>query len=127
MMEQLLRPPHAGFMHGNKVALNPGREAVKGGDCGVFVATSQAALDAALDRPFSASLHTATDLHNLDATPPAVRMHKGFAKIALPKPSHRHADLPASWCMAFIIFMDSTFALQCNFQLSCHLLFLAAL
>ena len=60
-------------MQGNKVALNPGREAVMGGDCGVFVATTQAALDAALDRPFSGALHSAAGSHALDATPPAVR------------------------------------------------------
>lgn len=63
----------AGYMQGNKVALNPGREAAYGGECGVFVATTQAALDAALNRPFSAALHSAASSHNLDATPPAVR------------------------------------------------------
>ncbi len=47
----------AGFVQGRKVVLNPGRRRLKGGEAAVCVATSQVALDEALTRSFSRSLH----------------------------------------------------------------------
>ncbi|EIE18822.1 hypothetical protein COCSUDRAFT_59753 [Coccomyxa subellipsoidea C-169] len=60
-----------GVMAGKKVVLNPGRRRLKGGEAGVFMATSQAALDDALTRPFSRPLHPSDPRHYLDAPMPA--------------------------------------------------------
>ena len=62
-------------MQGKKVVLNPGRRRLKGGEAGVFMATSQAALNEALTRRFSRPLHPADPRHYLDAPMPAVSLH----------------------------------------------------
>ncbi|BDA48910.1 probable potassium channel subfamily T member 2 at N-terminal half [Coccomyxa sp. Obi] len=60
-----------GVMAGKKVVLNPGRRRLKGGESGVFMATSHDALDEALKRPFSRPLHPSDPRHQLDVPIPA--------------------------------------------------------
>ncbi len=62
-----------GVMSGKKVVLNPGRRRLKGGESGVFMATSHDALDEALKRAFSRPLHPSDPRHQLDVPIPAVR------------------------------------------------------
>jgi hypothetical protein len=59
------------------VVLNPGRRRLKGGESGVFVATSQAVLDEALTRSFSHALHPASISHFLkpDIGQVSARLH----------------------------------------------------
>jgi len=59
-------------MAGKKVVLNPGRRRLKGGEMGIFMATSQAALDDALQRAFSRPLHPSDPAHALNPAMPIV-------------------------------------------------------
>ena len=70
----------AGFVQGRKVVLNPGRRRLKGGEAAVCVATSQVALDEALTRSFSRSLHPASGTlsPDLGRGPATVSMRPGF-------------------------------------------------
>lgn len=62
-------------MQGKKVVLNPGRRRLKGGEAGVFMATSQVALNEALTRRFSRPLHPSDPRHYLDPPMPAVSLY----------------------------------------------------
>lgn len=70
------------------MVLNPGRRRLKGGESGVFVATSQAALDEALTRSFSHALHPASISHflkpNVDQAPAEVRPWPPFLLLGKP-------------------------------------------
>ncbi len=82
-------------MAGKKVVLNPGRRRLKGGEAGVFMATSQAALDDALTRPFSRPLHPSDPRHYLDAPMPAVSISCSSAPFGGSAHS-RGLELPCS-------------------------------
>ena len=72
------------------MVLNPGRRRLKGGESGVFMATSQAALDEALTRSFTHALHPASISHfmkpDVDQAPAKVRPWPPFLLLGRPGP-----------------------------------------
>lgn len=74
------------------MVLNPGRRRLKGGEAGVFMATSQAALNDALTRRFSRPLHPSDPRHYLDPPMPAVSLHNSPTQYTYA--SNARLDLP---------------------------------